>query len=82
MSISKEKSQAISRKMRKELEGNPMDEKRLDEIRLDEKCQYRIQFEPYSWCDLSDNICLEDSGNPDFDTMCENNTARESLEVE
>ncbi len=50
------------------------DDKQLNKI---DRCQYRMQYEPYSWCDLSDNICLEDSGNPDFDTICENNTTRE-----
>ena len=48
----------------------------LDEQRLD-RCKYRIQYEPYSWCDLSDNICVEDSGNSTFDVICENNTTRE-----
>ncbi len=42
-----------------------------------ERCQYRRQYEPYSWCDLSDNICLEDSGNSLFDQECENNTTKE-----
>ena len=51
-----------------------VDEERLN--RLD-RCQYRIQYEPYSWCDLSDNICLEDSGNSDFNEICENNTTKE-----
>ncbi len=47
------------------------------EERYYDRCQYRIQFEPYSWCDLSDNICIEDSGNSDFDKRCENNTTKE-----
>ncbi len=48
----------------------------LDEQRLG-RCQYRIQYEPYSWCALSDNICLEDSGNQNYNAPCENNTERE-----
>ena len=44
---------------------------------LKDRCQYRIQYEPYSWCALSDNICLEDSGNSLFDEVCENNTTKE-----
>ncbi len=67
----------LKKKWQKELNKDTLREENMDETRLDEKCQYRIQFGPYSWCDLSDNICLEDSGNPDFDEVCENNTARE-----
>ena len=51
-------------------------EAELDEQRLD-RCKYRIQYEPYSLCDLNDKICLEDSGNSLFDVICENNTTRE-----
>ena len=75
MSITKEEAQQKSKRMGKEMDDT-IREQSLDENRLNERCQYRIQYEPYSWCDLSDNICLEDSGNSDFDTICENNTAR------
>ena len=68
---------ALKRKWHKDLIRDDLREEAMDEIRLNGKCQYRIQFEPYSWCDLSDNICLEDSGNTDFDEICENNTTRE-----
>ena len=40
-------------------------------------CQYAIRNEAYAWCDLSDNPCIEDTGNSDFDKECENNTERE-----
>ena len=68
---------ALKSKWHKDLIRDNLREMTMDEQRLDEKCQYRIQFEPYSWCDLSDNICLEDSGNSDFNEICENNTTRE-----
>lgn len=70
-------AEALKSKWHKELIGDDMREMEMDEQRLGGNCQYRIQFEPYSWCDLSDNICLEDSGNPDFNEICENNTTRE-----
>ena len=73
----KDKAEALKRKWTKDEEKDTIREMVLDEKRLNEKCQYRIQFEPYSWCDLSDNICLEDSGNADFDRVCENNTTKE-----
>ena len=70
-------AETLKRRWHKELIRDDLREMDMDEIRLGEKCQYRIQFEPYSWCDLSDNICIEDAGNSDFDTVCENNTTRE-----
>ncbi len=60
----------------KELLKDNVQEMQMEEKYYD-RCQYRVQLEPYSWCDLSDNVCLEDSGNPTFDTKCENNTTRE-----
>ncbi len=71
------KAEALKRKWTKDIEKDTIREMNMDEQRLNDKCQYRIQYEPYSWCDLSDNICLEDTGNSGFDTACENNTARE-----
>ena len=68
---------ALKYKWHKDLIRDDVREEDMDEQRLHEKCQYRIQFEPYSWCDLSDNICLEDSGNCDLETACEDNTTRE-----
>jgi len=70
------KTEALKRKWHRDLIKDNKREKDMDEIRLNEKCQYRIQYEPYSWCNLSDNICIEDTGNSDFDAVCENNTVR------
>ena len=64
----------------KDLIRDDLREQDMDEQRLNERCYYRIQYEPYSWCDLSDNICLEDTGNSLFDTVCENNTTKEEKE--
>ena len=68
-------AQALKDKWRKDGDDTQREEE-LDERRLN-RCQYRIQYEPYSWCDLSDNICIEDTGNSTFDVICENNTTRE-----
>ena len=38
-----------------------------------ERCEYAISYEPYDWCDLSDNPCIESNS----DDVCENNTERE-----
>ena len=70
----------LKAKWRKDVGQDTIRESQMDEnilTRKLERCQYRIQYEPYSWCDLSDNICVEDSGNSDFDVECENNTTRE-----
>ena len=64
----------LKTKWRKDREKDTIREMNMDDNRLNDKCRYRIQYEPYSWCDLSENICLEDTGNSDFDTGCENNT--------
>ena len=69
--------EALKSKWRKDLIKDEPREAEMDEQRLNERCYYRIQYEPYSWCDLSDNICLEDTGNSLFDEVCENNTTRE-----
>ncbi|MBA7652592.1 hypothetical protein ES703_60427 [subsurface metagenome] len=66
----------LKAKWEKDIEKDDIRELQMDEQRLD-RCQYKIQYEPYSWCDLSDNVCVEDTGNSDFDVECENNTARE-----
>ncbi len=73
-------TETLKAKWRKDMDDSRR-EAELDEQRLD-RCQYRIQYEPYSWCDLSDNICLEDSGNSDLDEICENNTEREEKECQ
>ena len=73
-------TEALKRKWHKELIRDDLREQEMDEQRLNERCYYRIQYEPYSWCDLSDNICLEDTGNSFFDKSCENNTTREEKE--
>ena len=52
-------------------------EQDMDEVRLREKCYHMIQYEPYSRCDLSEDICMEDIGSLGLDTVCENNTTRE-----
>ena len=35
------------------------------------KCKYQRSFGAYSWCSLSENVCVSDSGNPSFDIKCE-----------
>ena len=70
-------AETLKKKWHKDLIRDDLREMELDEQRLNERCYYRIQYESDSWCDLSDNICIEDAGNSDFDTVCENNTTRE-----
>lgn len=36
-----------------------------------EKCPEAKRYEPYDWCELSDNICIRNSGNEDFDVACD-----------
>lgn len=36
-----------------------------------EECPEAKQYEAYDWCKLSDNICIRNTGNPDFDVACE-----------
>ena len=71
-------AQELKAKWRKDGDDSRREEE-LDEQRLG-RCQYRMQCEPYSLCDLNDKICIEDSGNADFDVICENNTEREEKE--
>ncbi len=40
-------------------------------------CPERRRYEPYSWCNLSDNICIEHTGNSDFDVECTYNGGRD-----
>ena len=49
-----------------------------------DKCPEAKPFEAYDWCNLSDNICIRNTGNEDFDVMCEyyNEFLREVLESE
>lgn len=35
------------------------------------RCPEAKCLEAYDWCMLSDNICIRNTGNPDFDTKCE-----------
>ena len=70
-------TEALKGRWHKDLRRDEVREEDMDEQRLNERCYYRIQWETHSWCDLSDNICLEDTGNSLFDKSCENNTTRE-----
>lgn len=36
-----------------------------------EKCPEAKTYEAYDWCKLSDNICIRNTGNSDFDVECE-----------
>ena len=38
---------------------------------MDEKCQYAKCFGTHDWCELSDNICIRNTGNEIFDKPCE-----------
>ena len=71
------KADDLKEKWHRDLGNDTIREMNLDDKRLNERCQYRKQCEDYSRCDLSDNICIEDTGNSDFDIMCGNNTTRE-----
>ena len=35
------------------------------------KCPEARRYEPYDWCELSDNICIRNTGNGDFDVDCD-----------
>ena len=35
-------------------------------------CPEAKRYEAYDWCLLSDNICIQNTGNPDLDVDCEN----------
>ena len=34
-------------------------------------CPEAKHYEAYDWCNLSDNICIRNTGNSDFDVECE-----------
>ncbi len=36
-----------------------------------EKCQYANHYEAFDWCNLSDNGCIRNTGNSDFDKPCD-----------
>jgi len=36
-----------------------------------EKCPEAKHYEPFSWCNLSDNICTRNTGNEKFDVACD-----------
>lgn len=36
-----------------------------------DRCPESKHCEAYDWCNLSDNICIRNTGNPDFDTPCD-----------
>lgn len=36
-----------------------------------ERCLEAKHYEAYDWCELSDNICIRNTGNENFDTECE-----------
>lgn len=36
-----------------------------------EKCPESKHYEAYDWCNLSDNKCIRNTGNADFDVDCE-----------
>ena len=48
-----------------------------------ERCPEAKHYEAYDWCNLSDNICIRNTGNVDFDVVCEyyNEFLNELLEV-
>ena len=73
------RAEALKSKWRREADDTKR-EMDMDEKRLNERCYYRIQYAPYSWCDLSENICVMDTGNSLFDEACENNTTKEEKE--
>jgi len=35
------------------------------------KCPEAKHYEAYDWCNLSDNICIMNTGNYLFDTACD-----------
>ena len=46
----------------------------MSEIKLRgkiEECPEAKHYEAYDWCNLSDNICVRNTGNSDFDVACE-----------
>jgi len=38
---------------------------------MEEKCPEAKHYEAYDWCKLSDNICIRNTGNEDFDIACD-----------
>jgi len=35
-----------------------------------EECPYAKHFQVYDWCQLSENICVQNTGNKLFDVEC------------
>ncbi len=40
-------------------------------MKASERCPEAKHYEAYDWCELSDNICIRNTGNEDFDVTCE-----------
>ncbi len=38
---------------------------------MNEQCPEAKHYEAYDWCNLSDNICIRNTGNEDFDVACD-----------
>lgn len=38
---------------------------------MNERCPEAKHYEAYDWCELSDNICIRNTGNENFDVECE-----------
>jgi len=36
-----------------------------------ESCPEAKHYEAFDWCKLGDNICIRNTGNPDFDRPCD-----------
>jgi len=39
--------------------------------RCPEARRYHDTYDLYDWCNLSDNICIRNTGNEDFDKECD-----------
>lgn len=64
------KAEALKLKWRKEADDTKR-EMDMDDKRLNERCPEARHFEAYDWCNLSDNICIRNTGNEDFDVECD-----------
>jgi len=50
----------------------PKKEGNVREIKQEpEECPEAKHYEAYAWCNLSDNICIRNTGNEKFDVACE-----------
>ena len=65
------RAESLKLKWRTDLLRDDRREMDMDEKRLNEKCPEARCYEPYDWCNLSDNICIRNTGNEDFDRECE-----------